>query len=368
MCKIDACVDRFLHSLITSKPDYNPGCYSSFPDLDSFDRPALERITQELQGNLNRLVPEFLDGKPLDLKDQRVMDTFERRWEPVVTGLRSKDQDCVPKGLLNVLMEKQLQQRSGARQDSRSTEEQTAFVESCRQLKDLVDGQKSTASFACGGAIPISTADTSQPEGIQSSGPVNIFWAEGDDGTHARRLALPLIHESNPGALEALVHACSPATFGRGQQDVMDESYRKAGKLNPDQFATSFHPADFGIIETIERVLLPTMSNKQGWRSHRIHAELYKMNVCKSPSFGIILADDISRSTRGHRVSFVAMLILPALHSKLALWLFVSLLLSREAVWLYGTMARKLSLTGLQIPLRFSGQLSTLTASMRSGR
>ena len=296
MCKIDACVDRFLHSLITSKPDYNPGCYSSFPDLDSFDRPALERITQELQGNLNRLVPEFLDGKPLDLKDQRVMDTFERRWEPVVTGLRSKDQDCVPKGLLNVLMEKQLQQRSGARQDSRSTEEQTAFVESCRQLKDLVDGQKSTASFACGGAIPISTADTSQPEGIQSSDPVNIFWAEGDDGTHARRLTLPLIHESNPGALEALVDACSPATFG------------------------------------------------------------------------IILTDDMSRSTRGHQVSSVATLILPALHSRLVLWLIVSLLLSREAVWLYGTMARKLSLTGFQIPLRFSGRLSTPTPSMRSRR
>ena len=296
MCKIDACVDRFLHSLITSKPDYNPGCYSSFPDLDSFDRPALERITQELQGNLNRLVPEFLDGKPLDLKDQRVMDTFERRWEPVVTGLRSKDQDCVPKGLLNVLMEKQLQQRSGARQDSRSTEEQTAFVESCRQLKDLVDGQQSTASFACGGAIPISTADSIQPEGIQSSDPVNIFWAEGDDGTHARRLTLPLIHESNPGALEALVDACSPATFG------------------------------------------------------------------------IILTDDMSRSTRGHQVSSVATLILPALHSRLVLWLIVSLLLSREAVWLYGTMARKLSLTGLQIPLRFSGRLSTPTPSMRSRR
>lgn len=283
MCKIDACADRFLHSLITNDPDSNPGIYYGFPGLDYLDCPALKDFTEQLQEDLNRLVPEFLDGQPLDLKDKRVMKTFMRRWEPVVTGLRSKDQDCVPKGLLNVLMEKQLQQRNGTRQDSRSTEEQAAFVESCRQLKDLVDGQQSTASFACGGAIPISTADSIQPEGIQSSDPVNIFWAEGDDGMYARRLALPLIHESNPGALEALVHACSPATFGLGQQDVMDESYRKAGKLNPDQFATSFHPADFGIIETIERILLPTMSSKQGWRSHRIHAELYKLNVCKSP-------------------------------------------------------------------------------------
>lgn len=241
-------------------------------------------------------MPEFLNGQPPNLEDKRITKRFMGRWRPVVTGLRSKDQDCVPKGLLDLLMEKQLQQRSGARQDSWSTEEQTAFAESCRELKDLVDGQQSTASFACGGAIPIPTADTSQPEGIQSSDPVNIFWAEGDDGTHARRLTLPLIHESNPGALEALVDACSPATFG------------------------------------------------------------------------IILTDYMSRSTRGHQVSSVATLILPALHSRLVLWLIVSLLLSREAVWLYGTMARKLSLTGFQIPLRFSGRLSTPTASMRSRR
>ena len=169
----------------------------------------MERITQELQEDLNRLVPEFLNGQPINVEDKKVEEVLMNRWEPVVTGLRSKDQDCVPKGLLDILMEKQFQQRNGARQDSRSTEEQTAFAESCRELKDLFDGQQSTASLACGGAIPISTADTSQPEGIQSSDPVNIFWAEGDDGTHARRLTLPLIHESNPGALEALVDACS---------------------------------------------------------------------------------------------------------------------------------------------------------------
>ena len=282
--------------MITTKPDYKPGRYSGFPGLDSFDRPTVERITQELQDDRNRLVPEFLNGQPPNLEDKRITKRFMGRWRPVVTGLRSKDQDCVPKGLLDLLMEKQLQQRSGARQDSWSTEEQTAFAESCRELKDLVDGQQSTASFACGGTIPIPTADTSQPEGIQSSDTVNIFWAEGDDGTHARRLTLPLIHESNPGALEALMDACSPATFG------------------------------------------------------------------------MILTDDMSRSTRGHQVSSVATLILPALHSRLVLWLIVSLLLSREAVWLYGTMARKLSLTGLQIPLRLSGRLSTPTASMRSRR
>lgn len=68
-------------------------------------------------------MPEFLNGQPLNLEDKRITKRFMGIWRPVVTGLRSKDQDCVPKGLLDVLMEKQLQQRSGARQDSWSTEE-----------------------------------------------------------------------------------------------------------------------------------------------------------------------------------------------------------------------------------------------------
>lgn len=63
----------------------------------------------------------------------------------------------------------------------------------------------------------------------------------------------------------------------------MDLSYRRAGKLDPKNFATSFHPATFGIIETIEKVLLPGIVGETAnrLRSRKIYAELYKMNVSK---------------------------------------------------------------------------------------
>lgn len=36
--------------------------------------------------------------------------------------------------------------------------------------------------------------------------------------------------------LEDLSQACDPATFGLNQNDVLDESYRKAWKLDSDYF------------------------------------------------------------------------------------------------------------------------------------
>lgn len=38
--------------------------------------------------------------------------------------------------------------------------------------------------------------------------------------------------------LDALSSACQPATFGLNQRDVLDETYRKAGKLDTTIFAS----------------------------------------------------------------------------------------------------------------------------------
>lgn len=54
---------------------------------------------------------------------------------------------------------------------------------------------------------------------------------------------------SSTDVLQQLVDTCFPATFGRGDQDVLDNSYRKAGKLDADKFLGSLHPADFSIPE-----------------------------------------------------------------------------------------------------------------------
>ena len=84
-----------------------------------------------------------------------------------------------------------------------------------------------------------------------------------------------------------LSRACSPATFGLNHQDVLDESYRKAGKLDVGKFSWLFSPAsrsDF----TVQLVsgLFPSDSLRKG-----IRFELYKLNVYgkTSLSYGISL-------------------------------------------------------------------------------
>ncbi|KAI0345626.1 hypothetical protein BDW22DRAFT_1353163 [Trametopsis cervina] len=87
---------------------------------------------------------------------------------------------------------------------------------------------------------------------------------------------------SNPSEddLKALAEACDPATFGRADQDVYDESYRKAGKLNATHFAINFHPGPAGLLDEIRDVLL------EGYNfDTEITAELYKLNVYGPGSF-----------------------------------------------------------------------------------
>ena len=75
--------------------------------------------------------------------------------------------------------------------------------------------------------------------------------------------------------LKHLSDSCTNATFGRGQQDVFDESYRKAGKLDKGQFASSFDPEHSGLLHTIRHNIL------EGYGGSRktLHVELYKLNV-----------------------------------------------------------------------------------------
>jgi len=89
---------------------------------------------------------------------------------------------------------------------------------------------------------------------------------------HDSSLKLSSITEAQA---QDLSYACSPATFGLNNQDVLDESYRKAGKLDVGKFAWLFSPAsrsDF----TVQLIsgLFPSDSLRKG-----IRFELYKLNV-----------------------------------------------------------------------------------------
>src|ERR1700733_2489961 len=74
--------------------------------------------------------------------------------------------------------------------------------------------------------------------------------------------------------LKQLSEACQPATFGVNQEDVLDESYRKAGKMDVTDFSPKFNLADSSLMDIVRSELL------EGHKSNKaIKTELYKLNL-----------------------------------------------------------------------------------------
>ncbi|KAE8146975.1 hypothetical protein BDV25DRAFT_42831 [Aspergillus avenaceus] len=288
--KVDACLDWFVCCVKGAPPKTTSRWWC--PDLKSLEDPNLKGFIEELQHNLNRLVPGYLDPEVPVMKNKGVYKRFSERWPVINPGIKPL-QDSIPTTLLDTLCEKRLRAVCGSTQGQApsSTAANQTFADSCRQLKDLIEGERTSASFVCGGSIPIESA---QSDTRSTSGPVSIYWSTGE--TSAQKLVLPT-QDSDPAALEQLVARCDPASFGRGQQDILDPSYRKAGKVDPDQFATSFHPADFGIVESIEKVLLAGVGGKGNGGPRKLHAELYKLNIYSGPSGLFRSHVDTPRST-----------------------------------------------------------------------
>lgn len=63
----------------------------------------------------------------------------------------------------------------------------------------------------------------------------------------------------------------------------MDESYRKAGKLDVTHFSSTFNLADSGLIDIVRSELLEGENDRK-----TVRAELYKLNVyCTNFLFGV---------------------------------------------------------------------------------
>jgi hypothetical protein len=66
------------------------------------------------------------------------------------------------------------------------------------------------------------------------------------------------------------------ATFGVNQTDVLDESYRKAGKMDLTKFAARLDIVASGLLETIS----PDILDGENFETERVlRAEMYKLNV-----------------------------------------------------------------------------------------
>jgi hypothetical protein len=76
------------------------------------------------------------------------------------------------------------------------------------------------------------------------------------------------------GNLESLAKACRPAAFGVNHEDVLDETYRKAGKLDSTDFAINLNIETSGLLESLRKSLFQCEDEER-----HIKAELYKLNV-----------------------------------------------------------------------------------------
>ena len=74
--------------------------------------------------------------------------------------------------------------------------------------------------------------------------------------------------------LERMAGACDQATFGLGEKDVLDESYRKAGKMDKSSFSAPF---DLSASHILLRVASSLFYGKTAERY--VYAELYKLNI-----------------------------------------------------------------------------------------
>ncbi|KAK3692269.1 oxidoreductase [Podospora appendiculata] len=157
--------------------------------------------------------------------------------------------------------------------------------ETASLLEDLRDTMMTSHEdfvFACGGAIPVISYQVSSDPTVSlgiASNPVTIRWDPRDASTPASRCKLGFPVDSSTAGYQALgdlIADMLPAAFGLGGKDIYDEKYRKAAKMDPNQFSSNFSPYDVGIVDTITQILLPSLEHGT---KRVVRAELYKLNV-----------------------------------------------------------------------------------------
>ncbi|TFK90703.1 hypothetical protein K466DRAFT_484250 [Polyporus arcularius HHB13444] len=96
----------------------------------------------------------------------------------------------------------------------------------------------------------------------------------------AHRINLSGTSAKDVEAVNKLEQACEAATFGRNAEAVLDETYRKAGKMDSDNFFLGFDVDRSRILDVVRAGLLAG-----GDETKPIRAELYKLNVYGKDAF-----------------------------------------------------------------------------------
>ncbi|KAF8892774.1 hypothetical protein CPB84DRAFT_1826074 [Gymnopilus junonius] len=143
----------------------------------------------------------------------------------------------------------------------------------------------------CSGTVPLDPTNAA------------LFFRSGD-GAGTYRVVNFL--DTNEDQLSSLVNACQPATFGVDKKDVLDESYRKAVKMDSVDFAAQFSPVTSGVLKAVCEELLQRSADQEP-----VQIELYKLNVYGPGSFFKAHVD----TPRSDKMFGSLVVVLPTVHA-----------------------------------------------------
>ncbi|KAF3392552.1 hypothetical protein F1880_008831 [Penicillium rolfsii] len=291
--KLDACLNAFLFEISEIRDEKRHGLLE-FEGYKGRNKNRLRDAADKLERNINSLLPGYLSSQngPNLLEDEKVKKKLRHQLNRLggEDSLAKSDFGKeffhgAQKSFLDTTVARySLQASDGGDMNELPSLSQGAFENACRHLTQIISGEKASATFACGGTVTIS--DNLPPGTHDVSPPIRLSWTAKDEPSE-RLIVLPINGADASGLekIDQIVSDCDIASFGKKEKDVIDPSYRKAGKLDPSRFLSSFHPANLKILEEVEQLLVPNFNtwtgNKLPFR--KLKAELYKLNVYSGP-------------------------------------------------------------------------------------
>jgi hypothetical protein len=109
-----------------------------------------------------------------------------------------------------------------------------------------------------------------------------LRWDSATSPNGITKIVFPVEGDEPHDSFAKLIADCQPASFGYKGQDILDDTYRKATKMDRSAFSIDFCPYEHGIVDTITQLLLPNASHVL---TNGVKAELYKLNVRLRPSY-----------------------------------------------------------------------------------
>jgi hypothetical protein len=165
-----------------------------------------------------------------------------------------------------------------------ATEEDSSTRSVLAELKKLGATEHQDVLFACGGSVtpvqPVRVHFSVKPkldnedDGKTNEDAVQVSLSS---PSFVDVIEFPLDAELDTATMERLVEACSPATFGKGHETVLDANYRSAFMLTAERWMTNLQLTEYPIMSEVHALLAPDAVS--------IRAHPHKLNIYKEGGF-----------------------------------------------------------------------------------